>query len=220
MKNILAENMRRFRTKNLPEQAQRRGTVTVGDVTQFPVDSNYSQSDVPRRGTVTGTATAGDLTQEPIEDQPTQEEPIQQYPTNKLTDIKDGDKFNLFKDAGGVTPLYTGTIVDAMKLKAINDGRVLFDINIQGVGTKTIGWSGSLSGRPQRNPNANQFLLFKNNNDASAWYNGDVQPAGLLNKVITGNPVIKGSTLVYNDKLGKLLKAHHGQASYDPTAAN
>jgi hypothetical protein len=197
MKNILAENMRRFRTKNLNEQ-----TATAGNVTQVPVDSNYSQSDVPPLNNTPASPPAPDR-------------------ITKLTDIKNGDKFNLFKDAGGVTPLYTGTIVDAMKLKAINDGRVLFDINIQGVGTKTIGWSASYTASgPQKNPNANQFLLFNNNNDAHAWYNGDVKPAGLLNKVITGNPVIKGSTLVYNDKLGKLLKAHHGQASYDPTAAN
>ena len=208
MKNILAENMRRFRTKNLNEQTQRRGTVTVGDLEQKFIPG------VP------------ETQEEPIEAGPTQEEPIQQYPTNKLTDIKDGAKFNLFKDAGGVTPLYTGAIVGAMKLQDINDGRVLFDIKIQGVGTKTVGWSGSLGRKQKTSPNANQFLLFTNNNDAQAWYNGDSQNAGPLSvtrnmsSAITGNPAIKGSTLVYNDRLGNLLKAYHGQASYDPTAQN
>ena len=113
-----------------------------------------------------------------------------------------------------------------MKLQDINDGRVLFDIKIQGVGTKTVGWSGSLGRKQKNNPNANQFLLFTNNNDAQAWYNGDSQNAGPLSvtrnmsSAVTGNPAIKGSTLVYNDRLGNLLKAYHGQASYDPTAEN
>jgi len=192
MKNILAENMRRFRTKNLSEQTQRRGAVTVG---------------------------APEVWFEP--DNPTQEEPIQQYPTNKLTDIKDGDKFNLFKDAGGVTPLYTGAIVDAMKLQDINNGKALFDLKIQGVGTKTIGWSASLGRKQKNNPNANQFLVFDNTNNASAWYNGSEQSAlRNLGTVVSGDPSIKGGQLAYNDKLGKLLKAYHGQASYDPTASN
>jgi hypothetical protein len=188
MKNILAENMRRFRTKNLNEQNEM--PTPEPDALVAP-NRKLEQPAEPKRIT-------------------------------KLTDITDGNKFNLFKDAGAITTLYTGTIVDAKKLQTINDGRVLFDINIQGVGIKTIGWSGSLSGKQEKNPNANQFLFFKNNNDAHAWYNGDGQNA-LRNTIslgITGTPVVKGATFVYNDTLGKFLKAHHGQASYDPTAAN
>lgn len=200
MKNILAENMRRFRTKNLNEQKDMLSDEPDNTPTKT-VDKPASPA-APDRKTV-------DL-------------PAPPNPITELTDIKNGDKFNLFKDASGVTPLYTGTIVDVMELKNINDGRVLFDINIQGIGTKTIGWSGSLSGKQKRNPNANQFLLFKNNNDAHAWYNGEGQRGFIdtISQGVTGTPVIKGATFVYNDKLGKLLKSYHGQASYDPTAAN
>ena len=105
-----------------------------------------------------------------------------------------------------------------MKLQDINDGRVLFDIKIQGLGTKTIGWSGSLSRKQIKSPNANQFILFRNNNDASAWYNKGPGIQGTFDK-LSQVPHNNGS-VVYNDKLGKLLKAYHGQASYDPTAAN
>jgi len=185
MKNILAENMRRFRTKNLNEQNDM--VAPEGNDMVAPEDTNYPAS-------------------------PT---------TIKLTDIKNGDKFNLFKDVMAITPLYTGAIVDAMKLQDINNGKALFDLKIQGVGTKTIGWSASLGRKQKNNPNANQFLVFDNTNNASAWYNGSEQSAlRNLGTVVSGDPSIKGGQLAYNDKLGKLLKAYHGQASYDPTASN
>ena len=56
MKNILAENMRRFRTKNLPEQTQRRGTVTVGDLEQ-----KFIPGDQPKPEEVRGNTAAPEL---------------------------------------------------------------------------------------------------------------------------------------------------------------
>ena len=192
MKNILAENMLRFGTKNLITISEQYDDMGFWD---NPTDENPAPAATPDGAADTPTPETAVATNDPKQDDAMLKK------VANLQDIKDGMKINFFDDRGQKKYWDSGTIVNAEQLKNPVNQTIVFEFNGKTMGQKVIAWS------PVNAPG--QFSILSIPKLTSNIYQ-KLKVAGVFKRLFSDS--------IYNKDLAALMSEYMKTANFDANA--